>query len=591
VTDADSIHFDGGFLRVDLAAGGQPDDQLSIQNQGVGVNQISVSGNQVAIGVPGGSTLVFGTFAGGTAGEPLVVMFNENASPAHVSRLLRSITFRNLSDNPTAEHRLVRFAIHDGTELLSDAALREIEVMPINDAPVLITSPGATSYEDNEPAKIIDSLLLVLDNDSENFDAGTLTIAIVENEQSSDRLSVIPQGDGSDEINVVGNQILFAGVAIASFTGGFTTSDPLVFSLNENATVAAVQQLARRVAFANVSETPSDLTRVVQFIVTDGDGGTSHGANKDIIMVGNTDISLSITPLNAVQSEGHSGTKAFTFVVSRSGYTGVATTVDYQIAGDVDAADFGGALPSGTVTFPVGSTSQVITLFVSGDEQAEFDEAFTVTLGNASGTAAIDVASADGVIGNDDAAQVASVVVAEPASPQRSFVDQLVITFEGRVGFDAGAFSVEQLGPSGGNVTVVAGDPLFANGQTTVVLTFAGGFTRGNFNALVDGNYRLTIDASKVRSGTIDLDGDGDGTAGGSFVFGEEETDNFFAFYGDLDGNRRVELAEFNAFRSTFGKPSSDPGYNPWLDYQGLGTIGLADFNQFRSRFGRRLDY
>lgn len=591
VTDGDSIHFDGGFLRVDFAAGGQPEDQLSIQNQGVGVNQISVSGDQVAIGVPGGSTLVIGTFAGGSAGEPLVVMFNENAAPAHVSRLMRSITFRNLSDNPTAERRLVRFAIQDGTELLSDAALREIEVTPINDAPVLITSPGATSYEDNEPAKIIDSQLLVLDSDSENFDAGTLTIAIVENEQSSDRLSIIPQGDGPGEINVAGDQVLFAGIAIGSFTGGFSTSEPLVVSLNENATVAAVQQLARRVAFSNVSATPADLARVIQFVVTDGDGGTSYGANKDVIMVGNTDISLSVAPMNAVQSEGNGGTKAFTFVVTRSGYTGVATTVDYQVAGDVDAADFGGVLPGGTVTFPVGATSQVITLFVSGDEQAEFDEAFTVTLGNASGTAVIDVALADGVIVNDDAAQVASVVVANPTSTQRSFVERLVVTFEGRIGFDAGAFNVEQLGSSGGDVTVVASDPQFANGQTTVVLTFAGAFTRGNFNALVDGNYRLIIDASKVHSGTVELDGDSDGTAGGSFVFGEEETDNFFAFYGDLDGNRRVELAEFNAFRGTFGKSSGDPGYNPWLDYQGVGIIGLADFNQFRNRFGRRLNY
>jgi surface-anchored protein len=282
VTDADSIHFGGGFLRVDFAAGGQPDDQLAIQNQGVGVNQISVSGNQVAIGVPGGSSLVIGTLSGGSNGEPMVVEFNANAAAAHVTRLLRSVTFHNLSDNPTAEHRLVRFVIHDGANLLSDAAIREIEVTPLNDAPLVMTSPGSTSYEDDEPAKIIDGLVLVMDSDSTDFDGGILTVTIAENAQETDRLLILPQGNGPDEINLVGTDILFAGLTIGSFSGGFTTNSPLEIVFNANATSAAIQQLARQIAFVNVSASPSGLTRVIDFVLTDGDGGTSQVAQKEI---------------------------------------------------------------------------------------------------------------------------------------------------------------------------------------------------------------------------------------------------------------------------------------------------------------------
>jgi hypothetical protein len=218
------------------------------------------------------------------------------------------------------------------------------------------------------------------------------------------------------------------------------------------------------------------------------------------------------------------------------------------------------------------------------------DESFNVTLTNASGDASIVNAVAEGMILNDDAAKVASVVIADPTSNQRSLVDRVTVTFAGSVTFAEGAFAVAQLGAAGGVVNLVAATPVYANGQTQVVITFNGDFTRGNRAALIDGNYQLTIDASKVLSGSIALDGDGDGVGGDNYVIGDDETDNFFAYYGDLDGDRMVGLAEFNAFRASYGKSEGDAGYNPWLDYEGLGSIGVADFSRLRSRYGRRLN-
>jgi hypothetical protein len=67
-----------------------------------------------------------------------------------------------------------------------------------------------------------------------------------------------------------------------------------------------------------------------------------------------------------------------------------------------DAADFGAAaLPSGTVTFAAGESSQTITVNVSGDTSVELDEVFTVTLASPSG-ATIATATANGTISNDD---------------------------------------------------------------------------------------------------------------------------------------------------------------------------------------------
>lgn len=116
------------------------------------------------------------------------------------------------------------------------------------------------------------------------------------------------------------------------------------------------------------------------------------------------ETTLAIAPTNAVQPEGDSGTTNFTFTVTRSGDTSGATDVDFAVTGDVNAADFGGTLPAGTLSFAPTETSKEITLAVSGDLDAEPDEAFTVVLSNPTGGATITTAVAAGTIQNDDAA-------------------------------------------------------------------------------------------------------------------------------------------------------------------------------------------
>ena len=69
-----------------------------------------------------------------------------------------------------------------------------------------------------------------------------------------------------------------------------------------------------------------------------------------------------------------------------------------------DAADFaGGVLPTGTITFNPGVTTQTITALVQGDVAVEADEGFTVTLSNPNpGNVQIAQATAAGTIVNDD---------------------------------------------------------------------------------------------------------------------------------------------------------------------------------------------
>ena len=124
---------------------------------------------------------------------------------------------------------------------------------------------------------------------------------------------------------------------------------------------------------------------------------------------------LSIHATDAIRAEGNSGTTTYTFTVTRSGDSSAAASATWTVSGGADASDFGGTVPSGTVSFAAGETSTQVTITVSGDTALEADETFTVTLSNVTG-AAIGTASATGTIINDDAGAPLSSLVSSNAN-------------------------------------------------------------------------------------------------------------------------------------------------------------------------------
>ncbi len=80
-----------------------------------------------------------------------------------------------------------------------------------------------------------------------------------------------------------------------------------------------------------------------------------------------------------------------------------------------DATDFGGILPSGTVSFAPGETSKTLTITVSGDTQSEGNEAFLVALSGATNSAAIDAAAASGTIIDDENSAPTDVNISQSA--------------------------------------------------------------------------------------------------------------------------------------------------------------------------------
>ena len=175
-------------------------------------------------------------------------------------------------------------------------------------------------------------------------------------------------------------------------------------------------------------------------------------------------------------------------------------------------------------------------------------------------------------------ARVASVVVND-GSAQRSMVNSLTVTFDGPVTLDPGAFELSRQDGSPVELTVAAS---VVNGQTVAVLTFAGPDIVGG--SLADGSYTLVIRGDRVhdRCGR-ELDGDGDGAAGG------DRTDAFFRLFGDSDGDRDVDLSDRDASsaRSATGGRGRLPVV---LRLQRRRPRGRGGLVAFARRLGTRLD-
>jgi hypothetical protein len=277
VIDVDSPTFNTGTLTVKTATNATANDRLAIRNDGNGAAQIGVSGGNVFY-----EGLLIGTVTGGAGSIPLVVTLKFNASIAATQALVRAITFRTLGDNPSTAPRTITFVLTDGNGGTSLTATKTVNVIAVNDAPSVIMS-GSFVYTENSVPLLVAGGVTVTDPDSSNFDTGKLTATIAANADANDRLGIRNTGTGAGQIGVSGANVTYSGVVIGTFTAGLG-STPLVITLNSSATVLATQALARAITFSTLGDAPNTAPRTIQFVLTDGDGGTSSAATKTAVV-------------------------------------------------------------------------------------------------------------------------------------------------------------------------------------------------------------------------------------------------------------------------------------------------------------------
>ena len=151
-------------------------------------------------------------------------------------------------------------------------------------------------------------------------------------------------------------------------------------------------------------------------------------------------------------------------------------------------------MPTGTVSFAAGQTSQLVTINVAGDTTVEANEGFTVTLSAPSAGTTIATAAATGVILDDDGGSAGTLVKAINVGGQQ-FTAANGITYLADPGPTTGA---SQTFSTGADIVLTNDDPLYnterfapgggsytyeipvANGTYQVELNFAEIYT-GNF--------------------------------------------------------------------------------------------------------------
>ena len=144
VTDLDTTFFNGGVLTVSLTANAEADDRLEIHPV---TRLLGVSGSNLTYR---GTTIA--TSTGGTGGADLVITFNANATASVVQTVLRNITYRSVSANPSTLARTVQVALTDGTGGTSNLPTKTINVVATipapASAPVTMANPLAVAAVD-----------------------------------------------------------------------------------------------------------------------------------------------------------------------------------------------------------------------------------------------------------------------------------------------------------------------------------------------------------------------------------------------------------------------------------------------------------
>jgi trimeric autotransporter adhesin len=215
--------------------------------------------------------------------ESALLTLSGTASVANYQAALRSVTYENISEDPTAAPRTITFQVNDGetSNNLSDPATREIDVTPVNDAPVVTTTAGSVAYTEGDPRTTIDSGLTVADVDDTNIEGGQVRIS--SGFQSGDDLVYV------DQLGISG--VYNTGTGVLTLSGTASVSD--------------YQTALQSIEYQHTGDDPS-ASKTVEFKVNDGDDD-SNAATKDIAVTAVNDqpaLDTTNTALSYTEGDG-----------------------------------------------------------------------------------------------------------------------------------------------------------------------------------------------------------------------------------------------------------------------------------------------
>ena len=253
LNDVDSQSFSGGYLSAVVATNSTSNDRVSL-SPALG---ITIDGsNQVLL-----SGIVIGTRSdSGLASAPLRIDLNGNATLNATRVLLRSLQFECLGDTPGGARREIGLTLNDGAGGISPLLLNSIDVVAVNDAPVLANS-GNINFTIQGAATTINTLVTVMD-----VDHGQLANATV-------RISNFTAGQ--DVLSFARVAATMGNIVLTSNVDGVLT----MTSAGATATLTQWQVALRAVKYSNTDSSPNTTPRAITFTTNDGVSSSSPLTN------------------------------------------------------------------------------------------------------------------------------------------------------------------------------------------------------------------------------------------------------------------------------------------------------------------------
>ncbi|APU32758.1 hypothetical protein UYA_03075 [Ectopseudomonas alcaliphila JAB1] len=545
VTDSDSANFDTGNVTVAIIGNGVgAEDVLSIRNQGTGAGQIGVSDSAITFG---GTQI--GIYAGGTAGNSLVITLDSDATPAAVQALVRNLTYSNSNNSdPSSAARTVRITVSDGDGGTSNNADVTVNVTGVNDAPTLTATGGTPTYTENGSAVDLFSGVGISTVESGQTITGmTLSVSNL-----ADGSSEILRIDGTDIALTNGTSGTTAGNGIGysvSLVGG-TASITLTKAGGVSAAVA--QTVVDGMSYRNGSDAPNTATRVVTLTGISDNGGTANGGVDSSVVAIAASVSVSaVNDAPVVTTTG--GSSAFSeggsSVAIDAGLTlsdvdsstlasaTVSITGGFQSGADVLAFTNDGS-SMGNITASYDAGTGVLTLSSAGASAtlAQWQAALrSVSYSNSSDAPSstdrtISFTANDGQDGSTAATKIVSVTATNDApqvtAPATIGVTEDVPSAISGISFsdvDAGSGSVTvTLSVASGSLAASSGGGV-AVGGTASAMTLTGSIA--NINTFIAGsNVSFTTAANATADVTLTASIDDGGNSGSGGAQQDSET-------------------------------------------------------------------
>ena len=258
VEDGSPVTVDGGITVSDV-------DSMTLSSVSVTISSNFTSGDVLAVTPANGITGTYNASSG-------TLTLSGAATPGQYSSVLQSVTFSSTSQNPGTAPRTLSYVADDGSGFnnLSTAVTRQVNVVPVNDAPVLTQPDGALTYTEDSPsenhADAIAPNLTLSDVDDTSITGATVSLSSV---LSGDALAFTNQN---------------------GITGSYNSGTG-VMTLSGSASLANYQAALRSVKYLTTSDNPSAATRTVTFRASDGHGtnNLSNAVTRDINVVPTND--------------------------------------------------------------------------------------------------------------------------------------------------------------------------------------------------------------------------------------------------------------------------------------------------------------